>query len=305
MKREWPWPGSRLATVGHAKWRIQVPVYDDGPFEARFFPLEKENCRAVWDVVSSWRPDVIVLFLEHALPEIPSSLGPSLWVVVPTATVEGPGLRASWAACVEALRKGAPVAIWRLGPIDDVPRGAVVWGDLPPCVDAARIGPLRPERRGVCVAPWAAPPQVVREEVSDLCTVHVLGSSPEDGEGLVEEMREHGALLFWSKGRSTILERAPVLAMAGGLWVLTNKELPQQWGFELEDDYVVRPRVAEYIRAAHDYLRLDATSQLVRARAWQKIRESFDIRAVLDRALFFALREGDPFDGRGAGTYGS
>jgi hypothetical protein len=76
------------------------------------------------------------------------------------------------------------------------------------------------------------------------------------------------------------------------------------WGIEVEDEYLCRPSVDDLLRAVEEAVRVPASVRAVRARAWQKVRETFSAESVYRRlvhdALLFAEVSGSLQARRGA-----
>src|SRR5262249_57197965 len=99
------------------------------------------------------------------------------------------------------------------------------------------------------------------------------------------EALKHSAVMLCAAGSRDQLR---LLSLSLGHLVICEEELPLHWGFEVEEEYLLRPReqweelLAELGNAPNSY-------RAVRIRAWQKARELFDASGAFRRLVHDAL----------------
>src|SRR5262249_29156898 len=104
-----------------------------------------------------------------------------------------------------------------------------------------------------------------------------------DAQAILEALKQSGVVLCSADAG----EYPQLVALALGQLLVCDRELPRYWGFEQEDEYLVRPP-GEWMKTLAEVERAPRRFRPVRIRGWQKVREMFDASAVMQRLVYDA-----------------
>jgi hypothetical protein len=155
---------------------------------------------------------------------------------------------------------------------------------LPPVVDIERALPAPRLDRCTIVAPTGALPYDLRGR-GDVARLEEDAST----DAIRSLLSEGGVFACWSKRRDVRLEALAVAALANGLLVVSNRELPTEWGIEVEDEYLVRSGGDDFVAAISAPSAGRGSFAPLRVRAWQKIRECLSASSAFERLAHDAL----------------
>jgi hypothetical protein len=254
--------------AGSADFALQVPS-ECGWAQTRFVPVKEGWDGAIEEIANSL-PDVCVFFNPEFLTSAQLQRLPGLKVGVLTREYDPDRLRRLARLTVEGGFR------WFTSPEPATRARQVlpVLQTLPPLVDTARL-PSSPDF-GLHTAVMLGSRDSNEPNLKGIERLR----EAEDSLAMLEALKQSG-VVFCSADAS---EYAQLLALALGQLVVWDRELPPHWGFEREDEYLIRPS-EDWMKTLAEVERAPSRFRPVRIRAWQKVREMFDASAVMHRLV--------------------
>lgn len=270
--------GLRLAFLAAPQHRPALPLHAQWA-SVRFFDPSRGWSLAAAEA-TLFRPDLTFIVFDDsfdpaAVKDIPGTrVG---MVVRPPHGAAGPWPLASW-------RESIALTTWYEPPPKGEPEPFAI---IPLPVDRNDLAPPDFKQRRIVVPRWAAPSTEILERLAKMEELVVL-----EPQGRVDDQLKildtSGVFVTTTYDATGRLDPLPLHAMGRGLLVITTTAFAPLWGFEPEDDYLIRPEHS-ILAAVDEFLRIPDTSRAVRLRAFQKVAEFFDADEVFQRLTVDAL----------------
>ena len=253
--------------AGHPEFALQAPS-ECGWARTRFVPIEESWDRAI-EEITNILPDVCIFYNPDALTQSQLQQIPGLKIGVLTREYSSAQLR----QLSQLTFKGGLRWFTSPEPTTGAREILPVLQTLPPLVDTVCL-PSSPDFSVNTALVLGS-----RDSNPKLDDIERLREG-KDPQAILRVLKQSGVVLCSADAG----EYPQLLALALGQLLVRDRELPRHWGFESEDEYLIRPS-EDWIRMLAEVQRAPGRFRPVRIRAWQKVREMFDASAVMQRLV--------------------